>query len=94
MEIDTAKQTKGKSTEISTEQPKKKFCQICAGKDLKNKAKMHNTNDCWDKPGNEEKRPAKTPPQSKLTSMVSTSGNNPGKIKSRQSPHKFASKKQ
>lgn len=94
MEIDTAKQTKGKSMETSTKQPKKKFCQIYAGKDLKNQAKMHNTNDCWDKPGNEGKCPAKTPPQSKLTSMVSTSRNNSGKIKSRQSPCKFASKKQ
>lgn len=96
MEIDTAKQTKGKSTETSNEQPKKKFCQICAGKDLKNKAKTHNTNDCWDKPGNEGKRPTKSSVQSKSTSTVSTSGSNQGsnKNKLRQSPRKFASKKQ
>jgi len=37
-----------------------RYCQICTGKGFKNKAKMHNTIDCYDKPGNEDKRPHKT----------------------------------
>jgi len=39
------------------------YCQICAGKGFKNKAKSHNTVDCYDKPGNEDKRPHKTSSQ-------------------------------
>ena len=39
------------------------YCQICAGKGFKNKAKMYNTIDCYDKPGNENKRPHKTSSQ-------------------------------
>ena len=34
-----------------------RFCQICSGKGKKGAAKTHNTNDCYDKPGNESKRP-------------------------------------
>ncbi|KAJ3752043.1 hypothetical protein EV360DRAFT_75707 [Lentinula raphanica] len=41
MEIDAAKKSKGKTPE----------------KGLKAKSKTHNTVDCWDKPGNEGKRP-------------------------------------
>jgi len=40
-----------------------RYCQICAGKGFKNKAKMHNTVDCYDKSGNEDKRPHKTSSQ-------------------------------
>jgi len=40
-----------------------RYCQICAGKGFKNKAKMHNTVDCYDKPGNEDKCPHKTSSQ-------------------------------
>jgi len=29
-----------------------RYCQICTRKGFKNKAKMHNTVDCYDKPGN------------------------------------------
>jgi len=36
---------------------------IYSGKGFKNKAKMHNTADCYDKPGNEDKRPHKTSSQ-------------------------------
>jgi len=39
------------------------YCQICAGKGFKNKAKSHNTVDCYDKPGNEDKCPHKTSSQ-------------------------------
>jgi len=35
------------------------YCQIYTGKGFKNKAKTHNTVDCYDKPGNENKRPHK-----------------------------------
>jgi len=35
-------------------------CQICAGKGFKNKTKLHNTVDYYDKPGNEDKRFYKT----------------------------------
>ena len=43
------------------------YCQICAGKGFKNKAKSHNTIDYYDKPGNEDKHPYKTSSQ-KLSS--------------------------
>ena len=39
------------------------YCQICTGKGFKNKAKSHNTVDCYDKPGNEDKHPHKTSSQ-------------------------------
>ena len=39
------------------------YCQICAGKGFKSKAKSHNTVDCYDKPGNEDKRPQKSSSQ-------------------------------
>jgi len=40
-----------------------RYYQICAGKGFKNKAKTHNTVDCYDKPGNEDKHPHKTSSQ-------------------------------
>jgi len=40
-----------------------RYYQICAGKGFKNKAKSHNTVDCYNKPGNEDKRPHKTSSQ-------------------------------
>ena len=36
------------------------YCQICAGKDSKNKLKIHNTVDCYNKPSNENKHSHKT----------------------------------
>jgi len=50
MEIDEIQKKEGKNL---------RYCQICAGKGFKNKAKSHNTVDCYDKPGNEDKRPHK-----------------------------------
>ena len=41
MEIDEIQKKEGKSLW---------YCQICAGKGFKNKSKMHNTVDCYDKP--------------------------------------------
>ena len=35
------------------------YYQICTGKGFKNKAKLHNTIDCYDKPGNKDKCPQK-----------------------------------
>ena len=60
MEIDLAKQSKGKTPgQVNSQVIKQqKQCQICAGKGFKFKAKTHNTADCYDKPGNEDKRPA------------------------------------
>ncbi|KAF5392079.1 hypothetical protein D9757_003370 [Collybiopsis confluens] len=59
MEIDAAKKTKGKHTEqVNSQETKGKYCQICHGKGFKLKSKSHNTVDCWDKPGNESKKPA------------------------------------
>jgi len=40
-----------------------RYCQICTRKGFKNKAKLHNTTDCYDKPGNEDKCPHKTSSQ-------------------------------
>ena len=37
-----------------------RYCQICTGKGFKNKAKSHNTVDCYNKPGNKDKHPHKT----------------------------------
>ena len=39
------------------------YYQIYIGKGFKNKAKTHNTVDCYNKPGNEDKRPHKTSSQ-------------------------------
>ena len=36
------------------------YCQICTGKGFKNKSKIYNTVDCYDKPGNKDKCPHKT----------------------------------
>jgi len=54
MEIDEIQKKEGKSL---------RYYQICAGKGFKNKAKSHNTVDCYDKPGNEDKRPQKSSSQ-------------------------------
>jgi len=54
MEIDEIQKKEGKNL---------RYCQIYAGKDFKNKAKLHNTADCYDKPGNEDKCPHKTSSQ-------------------------------
>ena len=53
--------------EINEIQKKKeknlRYCQICTGKGFKNKAKLHNTKDYYNKPGNENKHPHKTSSQ-------------------------------
>ena len=54
MEIDKIQKKEGKNL---------RYCQICTGKGFKNKAKSHNTVDCYDKPGNEDKYPHKTSSQ-------------------------------
>jgi len=54
MEIDEIQKKKGKNLQ---------YCQICIGKGFKNKAKIHNTVDCYDKPGNENICPYKTSSQ-------------------------------
>jgi len=54
MEIDKIQKKKEKNLQ---------YCQICAGKGFKNKAKSHNIVDCYDKPSNENKRPHKTSSQ-------------------------------
>jgi len=40
-----------------------RYCQTCAKKGFKNKAKMHNTVNCYDKPDNEDICPHKTSSQ-------------------------------
>jgi len=54
MEINKIQRKEGKSL---------RYCQICAGKGFKNKSKIYNTVDCYDKPGNEDKHPYKTSSQ-------------------------------
>jgi len=54
MEIDEIQRKEGKSL---------RYCQICTGKGFKNKSKIHNTVNCYDKSGNEDKRPHKTSSQ-------------------------------
>ena len=54
MEIDKIQKKKGKNLQ---------YYQICTGKGFKNKAKSHNTIDCYNKPGNEDKYPHKTSSQ-------------------------------
>jgi len=51
MEIDEIQRKEGKSLQ---------YCQIYTRKGFKNKSKMHNTVDCYNKPGNENKYPYKT----------------------------------
>ncbi|KAJ3557285.1 hypothetical protein NM688_g1551 [Phlebia brevispora] len=53
--------SKGKKHQINSTETKKKHCLICAAKELKKKAQLHNTENCYDKPGNESKRPASKP---------------------------------
>jgi len=48
MEIDEIQKKEGKSLW---------YYQICAGKDFKNKAKLHNTIDCYNKPRNVLRNP-------------------------------------
>ena len=55
MEIDEVKKKEGKSLQ---------YCQIYASKGFKSKAKSYNTVDCYNKPGNEDKRPQKSSFQS------------------------------
>jgi len=50
MKIDEIQKKKGKNLQ---------YYQICTRKGFKNKAKSHNTADCYDKPGNEDKWPHK-----------------------------------
>ncbi|KIK49705.1 hypothetical protein GYMLUDRAFT_253673 [Collybiopsis luxurians FD-317 M1] len=78
MEIDMAKRSKGKAPEqANSQEPKHKYCQICAGKGMKSKAKTHNTVDCWDKPGNEDKWPASRP-SSSSSPLTTGQGNTKG----------------
>ena len=51
MEIDKIQKKERKSSQ---------YCQIYTRKGFKNKSKMHNTINCYDKPGNEDKCPHKT----------------------------------
>jgi len=54
MEIDEIQKKEGKNLQ---------YYQICTRKGFKNKEKMHNTVDCYDKPSNENKHPHKTSSQ-------------------------------
>lgn len=77
MEIDSANKGKGKGKQANSSEKEKRFCQICSGKGLKFKSKTHNTADCYDKPGNESKRPApkastSTPSSSKTPASKGT----------------------
>jgi hypothetical protein len=82
MEIDQAK--KKKTKEASLQEKVQKYCQICAGKGHKTKSKTHNTNDCYDKPGNEGKRPQKsTQASSSKSTPSSSSGSSNGTNKNK-----------
>jgi len=54
MEIDKIQRKEEKSLQ---------YYQICTRKGFKNKSKMHNTVDCYNKPSNEDKHPYKTSSQ-------------------------------
>ena len=54
MEIDEIQRKKEKSL---------RYCQIYTRKGFKNKSKIHNTVDCYDKPSNKNKCPSKTSSQ-------------------------------
>jgi len=54
MEINKIQKKEGKNL---------RYCQTCAKKGFKNKAKIHNTVDYYDKPGNKDKHPHKTSSQ-------------------------------
>ncbi|KAF7794675.1 hypothetical protein EIP86_005813 [Pleurotus ostreatoroseus] len=73
---DSANSSKGKGKEANSQQVVAKFCQICSGKGQKGKAKTHNTVDCYDKPGNEHRRPA--PKTSTSSSSSSSSSGSKG----------------
>ena len=78
MDVDTLAKSKAKGKghqANSSETSKARYCQICAGKGLKAKSRTHNTVNCYDKPGNEGKRPA---PRTSTPSAVAFSGNGQG----------------
>ena len=54
IEIDKIQKKKEKSLQ---------YYQICTGKDFKNKTKIYNTIDCYDKPSDKNKHPQKTSSQ-------------------------------
>jgi len=54
MEIDDIQKKEGKNLQ---------YCQICTRKGFKNKAKLYNSVDCYDKPDNKNKCPHKTSSQ-------------------------------
>lgn len=69
MDVDSV--DKGKSREANSSEKGKKekrFCKICDSKGLNSKKKTHNTEDCYDKPGNENKRPKPKAPNSSQNS--------------------------
>ncbi|KAK7464682.1 hypothetical protein VKT23_005889 [Stygiomarasmius scandens] len=80
MQIDQANKNKGKNKEQAnnTNAKRDKYCHICAGKGHKSKAKTHNTSDCYDKPGNENKRPAPKASASTSTAPPAGQGNKGG----------------
>ena len=59
--------SKGKEHQANSTETKKKHCLICAAKGLKKKSQSHNTENCYDKPGNESKRPASKPTPASTT---------------------------
>lgn len=91
MQIDQANKNKGKNKEQAnnTDAKQSRFCHICHGKGFKAKAKTHNTADCYDKPGNEGKRPApkastsSAPPAGQGKKGGQASGSNKGGFKAR-----------
>ncbi|KAJ3577041.1 hypothetical protein NP233_g61 [Leucocoprinus birnbaumii] len=74
MEIDQAKKKKNK--EVNSQEKVQKYCQICAGKGYKSKSKSHNTTDCYDKPGNEGKRPQKPAASSSSNKPIPSGSSN------------------
>ncbi len=85
MEIDEAKKKKAK--EANSQERVAKHCKICEAKGQTRKAKSHNTEDCYDKPGNEDKRPNKVASTSQKPTPSSSgtpkAGNKPKSLKAR-----------
>ena len=73
----------------------KKFCQICSGKGKAKAAQSHNTADCYDKEGNESKRPQPKASSSGTNTASRSAGatwTNTGKGKSQQGNKSYKAK--
>ena len=75
MDIDNVTKKANKEQQANSTEKKKRHCQICAAKGKTYAARSHNTEDCYEYPGNEGKRPAPRQVSTPASGSGSGSGN-------------------